>query len=166
MSVLLIAGGIFFYIRSLPPSRTATEAVSPLWYYDVEAARLIRHEDLLPPITVNNRELVRAYVFSCGDCGDATKRYIGYVEKFSGEAKRLLESQERILCYMGPRGLDRLNPDEIGKLLPKDAVQIRLPDKPDWMDAYDTAGIKLRSLARAKCGTVPPKECDTENFTP
>jgi len=66
------------------PYRGAT-----FWFYDLNTKELyIAPRDSKSPTKAPSDEGkdtmsgVRAYVFSCGECGDESKRFIGYLEKF------------------------------------------------------------------------------------
>ena len=62
---------------------------------------------LFPPIDHNGNPAVRVHYFSCGDCDDKDKRFIGFYEKYTPEAKNQLESasQDEMMMEMYEMGV-------------------------------------------------------------
>lgn len=139
-----------------------------LWYYDLNMCALARAGGSLSPTrSVHGSEVVRAYVFSCGECNDPGKRYIGWLEQFSSEAKAALQSKTRISTYLGPTGLENMNDADISALVPPGSRQIRQVDASEWVDFDSPEAVQVRERARSKCGgDTDPIICDQADFNP
>lgn len=144
---------------------SATLETGPLWYYDIAGKKLTRRIDSIPPIETDGTTLVRAYVFSCGECGDSAQRFIGYLEQFDPEMKKSWD-KTMTRSYFGPHGINEFGEEELKKL-PARTVMVRAESDPEWADAFDAKGEQLRQQVSSRCtaGTTP-RSCDHEDFKP
>ena len=140
-------------------------ALHPIWYYNLAANKLVRAEDQLSPVRVNGMTLVRAYVFSCGECTDAPKRYVGYLEQIEESQKDAL-AKFQTTRYMGMHGLMDMS-EETLRQWPAGSLQVRLIKPGEWVDAFSPEGEAIRNGARHTCSTgEPPRSCDLVDFNP
>ncbi len=94
LALLAIAGAGFFMFRSLRDGRGGVEQA---YFYDESQRQLfVAGRDLIPPIPGRDgpeEDGVRAVVVSItGDPGDKASRRIAYLEKYSPDLKRQMES--------------------------------------------------------------------------
>lgn len=166
-SVVALLIGVFMLFKYFGAS-TATGDQIQLWYYDLGANKLTRAGARISPTkTSRGIQVYRAYVFSCGECADESKRYIGWLEQFTEEAKLALQNKVKKTAYLGPEGLEVLNDEDITAVIPAGSRQVRAAASGDWVDFNSAEGVKLRETAMAKCGAeVTPTTCDTADFTP
>lgn len=79
----LAVAGVVIMRTANPPSGVTPYA----YYYNVESGQLVVDRKAgVPPFNLPPEGLVRAAVFSCGDCGDASTRFIGWLESYSDAA--------------------------------------------------------------------------------
>lgn len=161
---LIVAIAILFWYFRAPPS---VSDLVKLWFYDLSANKLVRAGDHIAPTkSTSGATVVRAYIFSCGECGDAGQRYIGWLEQFNEEAKAALQKSFQKTTYTGPSGLETLNDEDIAAVIPAGSRQIRLPDSGNWVDFVSVDGVAIREKAMKRCGENPPNPCDLADFAP
>ena len=166
---ILAAGlfGLMFFLfwKQLGSGAQFQNERAPLWYYDLSSNKLVRGPDRLPPIEENGQVLVRAYVFSCGECSDAGKRYVGYLERFSPELLKI-RAQFKADHYLGPGGMNEADPNTI-QAMASDTVQISGPKAKDWVDGFSNEAGAIRKQAQKLCADKStPKRCDLEEWNP
>ena len=74
---------------------------------------------------------VRAYVFGCGDCKE---HFIAYLEKYTPEGKKMMESGDVTAIY-------KIN----------DHVHVRAADGDEWLVGGSEEGKKIVSTSESKC---------------
>ena len=106
-----------------------TRDITHFWFFDTQTKELFTWEldpNITPPVTApSGGEGVKAHVYGCGGCDGGT--WIGYLEKWSAEAKQHIESKgtdqnimanghmisnesaEQWHVYNSPEGQDILN---------------------------------------------------------
>lgn len=98
IALMLSALGIIFAtLQSKPEFRPL-----PVFYYDVNTGELFAAmSDRIPPITAPSDRLmsdslsgVRAYVYSCSSCDDASSRFVGYLETYTLDTKYFIQNQQ------------------------------------------------------------------------
>lgn len=167
LSVIALCVASLILVRYLRASNVGGEGLQ-LWYYDLNSRKLIRTGGKLAPTqAANGTEVVRAYVFSCGECSDSAKRFVGWLEQFSDGAKTALQSKMRISTYLGPNSMESVDDDDISSLLPPGSRQIRQAEDGSWLDFYSAEAIHIRDQARSKCGgEIAATSCDQTDFVP
>lgn len=77
-------------------SGPAAISAGKVWYFDLNTGELFAARDgQTPPIAAPSGPQpdgaaagVRAYVFACGDCGNKSERFVGYLQVYSLESKQ------------------------------------------------------------------------------
>jgi hypothetical protein len=80
--VLVIIAGLVMARRAAP-----TGVERGRWFYDLQTGKLIVDDNLERDIATldNGHQAVQARVYSCGECGDPSQRFVGYLERFAGD---------------------------------------------------------------------------------
>lgn len=105
------------------------------YYFDIETSKVfVADASQLPPIAAPSGagNGMKAYVFSCSDCGDASSHFVAYIEKYSEEAKAVMGDREKL--------------DIVDK-----GHQLRAGDGGEWVLASSEEGQKLISSPPATC---------------
>lgn len=139
VSVMMLAViGVVAYalFRQIVPA----EQFGRVWFYDVNAKELFRAGDQIPPIShgAGKDNAVRAYVFSCGECSEQEKRFIGYLETFPPEAQAALSN---------PAGYGG-----IGDNPAQGEARVRLVEDAAWVSINSEQGVAVANAFRTKCG--------------
>lgn len=149
--VILILSLAFIIFTNRPQSYVPR--VIDVYYYDLNAKQLfVDKSDKYAPITAPSSADslgARAYVFSCGDCGDESQRFVGYLEMYTKEAKAMLENPQP------------MNPDDPG-IYPdvyEDGRLLRAADDTKWVKANSNEAFTIMDAVQTRCGTEPPKSC-------
>lgn len=134
------------------------------FYYDLSNDKLfVTNTHEVPPITVPGQPPdapqsgALAYVFACRDCADSADRYIGYVELYSPEAKKLLASLDA--------GGEPSVPDATFTKTVDNGHLIALPDakNPNWkknlVPFASREGQRIMEVSQTRCGETPPRLC-------
>lgn len=134
-----------------------TPRVYDVYFYDLNTKKLFvgKSNQYAPIATPDGGDRgVRAYVFSCGDCGDESQQFIGYLEMFKPEAKKFFENPESFT----PEQLAN-QPDlyEEGRLVRAEAENAK------WVNANSMDGMKLADLAYTRCNGQPAKPCNPDS---
>jgi hypothetical protein len=147
VSVAVILIFLISLFRSCTPA--SPPRITRAYYYDLGTNQLFSaSESNVPPIPAPSDDGkkgqasgVHAYVFSCGDCDDDTKRFIGYLETFTPEAHQAaIELQNPNSATTGPAmsahiaGRLVMNPDD---------------KKTGWVPSRSRQGSNIQS---SKCG--------------
>jgi len=148
VAVIIIVVAIILMFRSAG-SGGPGEGIPDTNWYDTGTSELYgRKEDgKLPPVpAASGKEGVRAHVFSCTNCSDKSSRFIGYLEKFTDEAKATIaqtyENQD-----MGARNA-AIN-----------SALIRGEKDTDWVAKNSPEGEGILAGPAAECGGQPLKVC-------
>ncbi|MFG0249180.1 MAG: hypothetical protein ACF8OB_09865 [Phycisphaeraceae bacterium JB051] len=150
IAVVLLLVSLGVIIMTLTPQRAAR--VVDVYFMDTsDGALFIDKSDQLPPIVApSGKDGVRAFVFSCGDCGDESSRFIGWLETYTPEAKKAIETPAE-----GPEGgMDNYEVVENGHL-------VAAPNSNgQWVMANSEPGFKIMDNVQTNCGgDVAPKPC-------
>ncbi|HCD32286.1 MAG TPA: hypothetical protein DER01_07745 [Phycisphaerales bacterium] len=104
--------------------------------------------DQLPPVTApSGKDGVRAFVFSCGDCGDESSRFVGWLETYTHEAKKAIMTP-----VAADNGVDNYELIENGHMVAD-------PASKKWVKVNSEAGFKIMDQIQNKCGNNAPKPC-------
>ena len=151
IAVVLLLVSLGVIIMTLTPS--SPNRVVEVYFMDTADGQLfVEKSNQLPPIVApSGKEGVRAFVFSCGDCGDEASRYVGWLETYTAEAKKAItgttENPE------GPEGMvDNYELIENGHMVCD-------PQSKTWVPANSEPGFKIMDQIQNKCGNEPPKPC-------
>lgn len=164
LAVIAVIAGCIVLVWGIRAWRATPTGIEheQVWYYDLNTQELFAASHrLVPPIEAPSGltpdgELagVRAYVFSCGDCGDPEQRYIGWVEKYTPEVRRAIRYQTGIAGEDEAAGADLPAPrwDE-GHLIRS------VENGTDWVQALSRAGQAIQERAMQRCETGAPTQC-------
>jgi hypothetical protein len=150
--ILLLLGGMLVSPSSSEASQDRYEPVT--WYYDLNEGELFATVAAESPITApsdegDQRSGVRAFVLSCGACGDG-ERYVGYLEKFTDKA------------WHASGQLDAAEPGIDGDLLWAQLSEGRLIRKAEsdkWVRYDSPKGQEIRRDALSQCSPNYARPC-------
>ena len=112
--------------------------------------------DAVPPIDTPGGKKdagVRAVYLTCGGCGD---RFLGWLERFTPEAKRLyLDTVAQNKTRKTPLPAEMV----VRQGLPN-GFQVRGPDGGEWVAQSSARGQEVVNSARDRCGDKRLKPCD------
>lgn len=94
-------------------------------------------------VTIHSSEssTVRAYIYACGDCSDASKQFIAYVETLTPKAMATWDEYKDI-AYM---------PTDIAQLIESGTI-VGKPGTDQWVSAYtDEARQFIENATADKC---------------
>lgn len=129
-----------------------------VYYYDLGTGKLfLAKSNQIPPIESpsgpgpnNIPQGVRAYVFSCGDCGDKTQQFVGWLEMYTPDAKQALT---------GPRDTSKVQGPEYYELWERGHL-VSMPGTNKWVRANSEDGFKVMESMQSRCGPQGhPKPC-------
>ncbi|MCX5660833.1 MAG: hypothetical protein NTW19_14090 [Planctomycetota bacterium] len=161
-AVLLVIGGLALLNRH---AQASDEGMN-VWYYDLGTNQLFSAApDSIPPIQAPpdpkkpdvKSEGVRALVFSCGSCRDASKRFVAYVEKYTpeGKAKRELAPEEHATGSRMPaseKELRGIDPEDAHDGLVIAKVDSATPaEEWKWTPKSDDAVAAIEEEAAGRC---------------
>jgi hypothetical protein len=142
--ILIISLAVIIWYNQRGPSQPGQIAV---YYYDLSAGKLITaKQNDIPPIDIKSGAGmgVKAYVYSCGECSDASKRFVGYLEKLTDEAKKArLEQIANPNAASGARRRDLTNA----------GTMIRREKEGEWVAIDSDEGRAILNELREKCAT-------------
>lgn len=115
------------------------EVKKAIYFYDLDTKTLYgiaTTDHPVPPVVApSGGEGVRAKVYSCGNCDDESKYFVGLLEKYSDKAKKAIEEKSE-------------NADD----LRSQGLLVSLPDGQKWESANDDEGSKIIvGSRRGKC---------------
>lgn len=149
--MLLIAAAVLVWYMN---RKVGPEAES-LWYADPVSGNMVSAPDEVPPTKTG---LVRAFVFSCGECGDDKARFTGYFERFTPEAKMEM-AKVGVLRYDGPGGISQLTEAEAAAYFTGGKRQIRRATESDWVDHDSEKGNAILDEVEKRCPSGAPHLC-------
>lgn len=171
--LLLVAlGAIVFQMRP----RTYARVVS-VYYYDLNTGKtFVGPSDKMPPIPAPSGPLegmggdagVRAYVFACGDCSDESKRFVGWLEIYTPDAKEAMQNAMRPPAGGATPAGGAVPPGPMGSpdmfMLMEEGHLIRAEkaedgSEPKWEKYNSEAGFKIIQSIQTRCEGAPPKPC-------
>lgn len=153
-AVIIAVASVFATTRSIiGPSRQPAD----LYYYDLNTGDLFTAPGgALQPIAApssdaDNPSGVRAHVFACGSCDDASVRYVGYITKFNPDVvAKVLERNGGVINAEFHQLLD----------LTADNTLVRSTESDDdWRPIGSRTGIALVTAAQKRCGNATPARC-------
>ena len=124
----------------------------PEWaWYAVEGTQefVAERPNLIPPIERDGKVLVRAHIFGCGGC-DKARRFFGYYEKYTPEAKAELER----LRDAGPHEEEFRHYEETpvpGRLFSTDGSR--------WVSAASEEGMRVMEEIATRCADRKLRYC-------
>jgi len=142
--VLVICLG--FIIRTIMGGSSSAGGVVDVYFYDMNTGELFNAaSNEFPPIqspTDEGDQLsgVKAHVYSCGDCGDKSSRFIGYLERYTPEAKAKMEAA---------RDSEQPIMEEVYEM--NQGREIKRPDDAQWINDNSEEAMMLRDELRKRC---------------
>lgn len=115
------------------------------YYYDVKTHKLfVAKAGQIPPIDApsGKNNGVAAHVFSYTDCSDKSSRFIGWLERYTNRAKRMLQ-----------------NANQYPDIGPEDDL-IRLPNSSRWFSAMSPQGNMIMTNAILRHGSKHGKKAN------
>ena len=95
IALVVLAVALFIIIRTLGGGGGTRGNPSDAFWYDLQTGKLFPHEGAVSPIEApSGGQGVRAYVFACKSCDDDNDRFIGYLERYTAEGKRIFEAEQ------------------------------------------------------------------------
>lgn len=147
IAVIILLVAVFFIFKQMGLGGGGYGSAKDAYWYDVDTGELFGHAAVLPPIEApSGGEGVRAYLFACNDCDDKSDRFIGYLERYSEEGRRILKEEQ-----------DKGNP--MARALAMEGAEIRRDTDEEWLPAMGDDGKALRQEPQTKCGGKPAKQC-------
>jgi hypothetical protein len=158
-AVLLI--GLCLWLTLRPRDGAVPDAgPATVWFYDLNTKQLYPAEPgaIAPEPTPSGPYRmpdgsespagVRAYVFTCTDCGDAGSRFIGYLEMYTPAVRELLRERRAHRDDAAPPSTRLSDLDDPGH----SARLIRTPDDDRWVPADSDAGQAILAGLHKRCG--------------
>ena len=125
---------------------------SDAFWYDVDKGVLFPHEGATSPIEApSGGEGVRAYVFACTSCDDDSDRFIGYMERYTPEGKRILAEEEA-------KAPTERNP--MARMAAMPHLEIRRETDTEWYLSQDEITI-IKDEITQRCGGKKAIPCKT-----
>lgn len=139
VAVVLIGVAVWIVMRS-----GGSEGLEKAYYYDVDAKALIVDDvNKVPPFkTSSGATAVVAAVFSCGDCGDKSTHFVGYLEKYTDALRTAMDAGTAI-------------DPEVAKV----GHVVREESGSDWIPSSTTAGQQIIEAVEKQCGDQKPTVC-------
>jgi len=119
--------------------------IESVYFYDVGSGELYSEAvETSPPTTApSGSEGVRAFVFACNDCDDASDRFIGYLRKFSDAYVSAVKSG---------------NPEIPAEVIMA-ANLVRITDDQRWFVTESPRGQAILTGPQQRCESQTPQEC-------
>lgn len=159
VAVVILIMSLGFIIMSASGNKYKPRIVD-VYYYDLGNGELfLAKSNEIPPVDApsgpganNIPQGVRAYVFSCGECGDKAQQFVGWLEMYTPDAKRALTSPPTP-DPNNPQGPEYYDLWEKGHL-------VSIPGSSKWVQANSEEGFKVMESMQSKCGAGgQPKPC-------
>ena len=169
--LVLAMAGVVYQLQ--PPPKPGPV---PVWFYDLNTGQLFTAKsDAIPPIPApsdgrakggSRASGARAHVFSCGDCAAPAERFVGYLEIYTPEAKKALETLGP-LAEASPTptaekvGLpyEKLERGHLIRRPPEAGEKVRVATRPaergarsGWVPLQSEAGFALQQEVAERCG--------------
>jgi len=129
-------------------------AIPEGYYFDTETGkRFGSNTTELPPIKSPSGEGkgVRAQVFACGSCDDATSQFIGWLERYPAEAKTELEAMQKERDNTADEAR-RIAMDDTLIELRRVRREVRMVEGSDWVNSQSRAAGVIYSRVDGRCG--------------
>ena len=143
--VLIVA--VIFIFKGLGVGGGGLGSSKDAYWYDMDTGKLFGHEAVTPPIEApSGGEGVRAHVFACNNCDDESDRFIGFLERYTDEGKRILKEEQ-----------EKGNP--MARALALEGVELRREKDEAWLPSMGEEGRALRQEPQTQCGGKQAKQC-------
>ena len=144
--LLLISLGVI--IMTLTPNNPSR--IVDVYFMDTaDEVLFTATSDQLPPITApSGKEGVRAFVFSCGDCGDKASQFVGWLETYTAEAKAAISAP-----------MDDPEAGMANYELIENGHMVCDPVSKRWVMANSEQGFNIMDMVQTKCGNTAPTPC-------
>lgn len=156
---LLVAAVAFYWANREAP---AVPAPTHEWYYDLGSKQLfVVAKGQTPPVEApsgfkqadGSEGGVRAYVYSCGTCGDTSSHFVAYLESYSPEAKKALTEMSSPQPGGRPQGA-------LLAAVQGDGQFVASPETGQWTPIATPAGQDIVGSAQKQCqGKGAPERC-------
>ena len=141
IGICVIVSFYFLFFSGGPPPLDRRAQVDKIYFYDLKGGKLFSGGAtelapiMAPEQTTGQPQGMRAYVLSCGDCSD---HWIGWLERFTPEAKALMQNPTAG------------KPDAKQREILKKGREIRPMDgtDKDWVRADSEAALFIRNKAK------------------
>jgi len=151
-------------VLALSPAQANRSETVDVWFFDQGTGKLFTAgANKIPPIEApsdaehnENAETdedkryngVRAMVFSCNDCRDSTTHFVGYLERYTPEAKAAAE-----------KWADGDDPEAAYELM-ESGREIRLVSQDEWLAANTKDAMAIYEQVRGTCNEQDhPRQC-------
>ncbi len=140
--VILVAAVVWIVTQGMGGPGGATAEVQQAWYLDLGTGELFKDSaDKLAPIeSPNGNQAVRAILFSCGNCDNKNKRFVGYYEKVPPDIKKNYDSAEAAPRFQRVLVASARDGNQFHKPPLDDAQLQRLKDDANWVGQGGAAG--------------------------
>jgi len=147
-AVVLLLLSLGFIIMRLGGGSKYRPRVVDVYYYDIGDGQLFTAlSNEIPPIDApSGKQGVRAYVFACGDCANESERFIGWMEMYTPDAKRIMTSPPT-----EAENMDAFEVMERGHLVSADGR--------NWVSANGEQGFQVMESMQSRCGQTAPTPC-------
>lgn len=124
-----------------------------VYYYDLKTGELFTAKSSqFPPIHAPGSDGtghpmgVRAYVYSCTDCSDESTRFVGYLEMYTPEAKKILENPPTM------EDPDNLAAMDSFMMVEEEGHLVRAMDNEMWVLQMSEEGFMIMEDVQTQCG--------------
>ena len=156
--ILAIGSAGYFIVRGLIPR---AQVIPGAYFFDLNTKKIfVVPANTRPPVSTpsglfeNEPAGVRLYLFSCTPCprfdgktldeAKALGATVGWIERYTAEAKQLLES--------GDRKSETLF----------EGLQMRAPSGDRWLSPSSREGLAIREAISRLCAGLPGQACNPE----
>lgn len=149
IAVVLLLVSLGVIIMTLTPKNNLR--VVDVYFMDTADGSLFvdKSDKLAPVVAPSGKDGVRAFVFSCGDCGDEKSHFVGWLETYTPEAKKAIEAP----VEDPEAGMGNYEVIEKGHMVAD-------PVNKKWYMSNSEEGYKIMDMMEARCGKdVPAKPC-------
>lgn len=164
LAIVILIVSLGFIIYQARPNRYAPRVVD-VYYYDLGSGQIfLGKSDKVSPIDApsgpgssGEPNGVRAYVFSCTNCDDESSRFIGWLEKYTPEAKQaMLNPPAPDTSGNAAAGPDPTEIWEKGHLI---AAYKANAGELKWVVNNSDAGFRIMQSLETKCPGGQPNPC-------
>ena len=156
-----------YYVAKPAIEQSAYEQLPQHWYYDLNTGELfVGAAGQVAPIdapsgpfvtptgTTSLRAGVRAFVFSCADCSDTSRQFIGYLEIFHPKAKQHIDDLQSGKSITVGATFEQVA-QSTGPPLVADPIKL------NWVPMSSEEGSNLISSLTTTCADgAPPRQCN------
>lgn len=157
---IAIAGIAFATVPGALRASDAPDSTTPapVWFYDLTTGKQFEGApDAIAPIAAPSGKAdagVRAHVFTCGSCRDVLQTRLGYLEKYTSEARNALQTLASAPDLTTEQRAEQLNMVAEGTL-------VGTIDGKHWYPLRSVNGEKVVRAARKPCENRQTlSECD------